>query len=158
MHGMSSKTFDAVLTPSGRGSALVQLPFDPDEVWGSKPVHHVSGRVGPCETRGPLTRIEHSFALKLGPAWLRNCPVQPGHKVRVTLWPEGPQRADLDADVATALAAAPKAAAFFDGLAQFYRKGYLTWIKATKRRPDERARRIRETILLLQAGAKERPR
>src|SRR3712207_7886764 len=29
----------------------------------------------------------------------------------------------------------PNAAAFFDSLAQFYRKAYLRWIDATKRRP-----------------------
>jgi len=44
---MNSKSFDAVITPSGQ-SALVRLPFDPDEAWGRKPVHHVAGRIGPC--------------------------------------------------------------------------------------------------------------
>ncbi|HEX5051717.1 MAG TPA: YdeI/OmpD-associated family protein, partial [Planctomycetota bacterium] len=156
---MSGKeSFDAVIGPSERGSAFVTLPFDPDEVWGKKSVHHVSGRIGPCETRGPLVRKSGAFALKLGPAWLRDRPVRPGQKVRVVLWPEGPQRGELDADIAAALDAAPKAAAFFDGLAQFYRRGYLTWIDATKRRPDERMRRIREVIRFLRAGMKERPR
>jgi hypothetical protein len=51
----------------------------------------------------------------------------------------------------------PAAASFFDGLAQFYRKGYLTWIAGTKRRPEERARRIAEMISLLEAGKKQRP-
>jgi hypothetical protein len=43
-------------------------------------------------------------------------------------------------------------------LAQFYRRGYLRWIEATKRRPDERARRIAEMVALLDKGVKERPR
>jgi hypothetical protein len=51
-----------------------------------------------------------------------------------------------------------QAGAFFDSLAQFYRKGYLRWIDATKRRPDVRAERIAEVVRLLNAGVKERPR
>ncbi|MBM0240493.1 YdeI/OmpD-associated family protein [Micromonospora sp. ATA32] len=52
--------------------------------------------------------------------------------------PEGPQRQDLAEDVAAALEAHPQAAAFFDSLAQFYRRAYLRWIDATKRQPDQR--------------------
>jgi uncharacterized protein YdeI (YjbR/CyaY-like superfamily) len=64
-------------------------------------------------------------------------------------------RSDLADDVAAALAANPPAGAFFDGLAQFYRRGYLRWIDATKRDPAERARRIAQTIGLLAAGVKD---
>jgi uncharacterized protein YdeI (YjbR/CyaY-like superfamily) len=71
--------------------------------------------------------------------------------------PEGPQRDDLADDVAAALAANPDAGAFFDSLAQFYRRGYLRWIDATKRRPEQRAERIAEMVKLLKAGVKQRP-
>ncbi|HQZ33613.1 MAG TPA: YdeI/OmpD-associated family protein, partial [Ilumatobacteraceae bacterium] len=66
-------------------------------------------------------------------------------------------RADLTDDIRTALDAEPVAGAFFDGLAQFYRQAFLRWINATKRRPDERARRIAEMIDLLGQGQKQRP-
>ena len=69
-----------------------------------------------------------------------------------------PQRADLAEDIAAALAANPAAGAFFDTLAQFYRKAYLRWIDATTRRPEVRAARIAEVVDLLAAGVKERPR
>ena len=45
----------------------------------------------------------------------------------------------------------------FDTLAGFYRKGYLRWIDATKRRPELRAERIAELMELLKAGYKQRP-
>jgi uncharacterized protein YdeI (YjbR/CyaY-like superfamily) len=67
-------------------------------------------------------------------------------------------RADLAEDISAALAANPAAAAFFDTLAQFYRKAYLRWIDATTRRPQVRAARIAEVVDLLAAGIKERPR
>jgi len=81
-----------------------------------------------------------------------------GDAVIVELEPEGPQRGDLADDFASALEASPAAAAFFDTLAQFYRKAYLRWIDATTRRPEVRAARIAEVVDLLAAGVKERPR
>ena len=51
----------------------------------------------------------------------------------------------------------PDAGAFFDSLAQFYRRAYLRWIDATKKRPDVRAERIAEVVRLLEQGQKERP-
>ena len=77
-----------------------------------------------------------------------------GDEVTVELAPEGPQRSDLADDIAAALAANPAAGAFFDTLAQFYRKAYLRWIDATTRRPDLRAARIAEVVGLLAAGSK----
>jgi uncharacterized protein YdeI (YjbR/CyaY-like superfamily) len=86
-----------------------------------------------------------------------HCGIGPGDEVEVVLYPEGPQRANLAPDVAAVLDTAPDAAAFFDSLAQFYRRGYLRWIDATKRSPEKRAARIAEMIELLKAGIKERP-
>ena len=73
------------------------------------------------------------------------------------LEPEGPQRADLAPDIAAALDAEPEAAAFFDSLAQFYRKAWLRWIDSTKRNPEPRPVRISEMVRNLQEGRKERP-
>ncbi len=81
-----------------------------------------------------------------------------GDEVTVELAPEGPQRGELADDIAAALAAHPAAGAFFDTLAQFYRKAYLRWIDSTTRRPELRAARIAEVVGLLEAGVKERPR
>ena len=93
----------------------------------------------------------------LGPAWRRDCGLGVGAAVDVVLEPEGPQREDLAADVAEALTDDPQAGEFFDSLAQFYRRAYLRYIDATKRRPDQRAARIAEVVDLLGAGIKQRP-
>jgi uncharacterized protein YdeI (YjbR/CyaY-like superfamily) len=84
--------------------------------------------------------------------------IEVGSEAVVELAPEGPQRGDLAADVVAALEANPAAGAFFDTLAQFYRKAYLRYIDATTRRPDLRAARIAEVAGLLADGVKERPR
>ena len=94
----------------------------------------------------------------LSPMRMRDPVIAATGDVVVELAPEGPQRGDLASDIAAALEANLDAAAFFDRLAQFYRKAYLRWIDATTRRPDLRAARIAEVVDLLAAGIKQRPR
>jgi hypothetical protein len=155
--GGAAKRFTAVLRVE-RGRGVMDLPFDPDEAWGTKPRHHVGGTLGGHRFRAVIEPGSDGHVLTVGAMWLRDCPVEPGTKVKVELTPEGPQRDDLAEDLAAALDADPVAGAFWDGLAQFYRKAYLSWIDATKRSPELRAERIAATVGLLHDGVKERPK
>jgi hypothetical protein len=137
---------------------VVPLPFEPDEAWGPKPRHPVTGSVNGMGVRAVAERLGDGWGIVLGPAWRRDCGIEPGDAVDVVLEPEGPQRDDLAPDVAAALAGSPAAGAFFDGLAQFYRRAYLRWIDGTKDRPEVRAERIAAVVRLLDAGIKERPK
>ena len=137
---------------------MVPVPFDPDEAWGAKREHPVAGTVNDMGVRAVVEPLGDGWGIVLGPAWRRDCGIAPGDRVEVVLLPEGPQREDLAPDFATALASEPAAAAFFDGLAQFYRAAYLRWIDGTKRRPEVRSERIAVVVDLLAAGVKERPR
>ena len=136
---------------------FVAVPFDPDQVWGRKTEHRVHGTVNGMNVRGVIEPLTDGRGLVLGPAWRRDCGLGVGAAVDVVLEPEGPQREDLAADVAEALTDDPQAGEFFDSLAQFYRRAYLRYIDATKRRPDQRAARIAEVVDLLGAGIKQRP-
>jgi hypothetical protein len=158
MWAMRTQRFGAVVAVSPGGGAVIVVPFDPDEVWGAKAEHPVNGTVSGCRVRVRLSPDGSGWAFTLSPARMRDMGVLAGDEVIVELAPEGPQRADLAEDISAALAANPAAAAFFDTLAQFYRKAYLSWIDATTRRPDLRAARIAEVVGLLAAGIKERPR
>ena len=141
---------------AGRGRVRLALPFAPDDVWGAKPRHHVGGTVDGAKVRGTIEA--GGDELLLGAMWARDAGVTAGRKVKVVLEPEGPQRAALDADITDALDADPQAKAFFDGLAQFYRKAYVRYIDATKRKPELRAERIAEVVALCHDGLKERAR
>lgn len=154
---MESRRFVATLADAGRGSLLVPLPFDPDEVWGAKQRHHVTGTVNAVRVRAVVEPVGAGSGFTLGPTSPSRAGLAAGDRVTVDIAPEGPQRGELADDIAGALAASPAAAAFFDSLAQFYRRGYLRWIDATKRRPDQRAVRIAEMVRLLEAGIKQRP-
>lgn len=147
--------FDAVVERAG-SKAIIRLPFDPNEVWGAKERHHITGAVNGCAVRGPLAADGDGYFLALGPAWLRDSRLAVGAAVTVEMRAEGPQMEQLADDITAALEAEPEALAFFQGLATFYRKGYLRWIDATKRRPEERAVRIAEVVRLLKAGEKQR--
>ena len=158
MRDMRVQRFSAVVAAGSRGRGIIAVPFDPDEAWGAKAGHPVGGTIDGRRFRGTVSPDGSSWAFTVGPAWMRDAGLVAGREVIVELAPEGPQRGDLAEDISAALAASPAAAAFFDTLAQFYRKAYLRWIDATTRRPDLRAARIAEVVELLAAGVKERPR
>jgi Bacteriocin-protection, YdeI or OmpD-Associated/Domain of unknown function (DUF1905) len=155
---MRVQRFGARVATDSGGRAVIAVPFDPDQAWGAKADHPVSGTVNGGRVRGRIAPAGDGWAFTLSPMWMREAGVAAGDDVTVELAPEGPQRGDLADDIAAALEANPAAAAFFDTLAQFYRKGYLRWIDATTRRPDLRAARIAEVVALLEAGIKQRPR
>jgi hypothetical protein len=154
---MQSQRFVGTVAAAGRESLLVPVPFNPDEVWGAKPRHHIAGTVNGVRVRAVIETIGDRFGFTLGAKSPSRVGLAIGDEVTVEIAPEGPQRADLAEDVAEALAANPAAGAFFDSLAQFYRRGYLRWIDATKRRPDQRPLRIAEMVQLLESGIKQRP-
>ncbi|WP_328648858.1 DUF1905 domain-containing protein [Amycolatopsis sp. NBC_00348] len=155
---MGAQRFRAVIAAGSRGAGVIEVPFDPDETWGAKADHPVGGTIGDRRVRGRLAPGDTGWALTVTPLWLRDTAVAIGDEVTVELAPEGPQRGDLAEDLAAALAADAAAAAFFDTLAQFYRKAYLRWIDGTKGKPDVRAARIAAVVGLLADGVKERPR
>lgn len=155
---MTARRFTATVDTSGRDRVFVPVPFDPDQVWGVKPRHHITGTVNGLRFRGVIEVLDTDRGVVLGPAWRRDHGVSAGDHVEVVLSPEGPQRADLAEDIATALDANAAAAAFFDSLAQFYRRAYLRWVDGTTRHPELRAARITEMIDLLAAGTKQRPK
>ena len=154
---MRSRRFTVPIATGRRGRLLVPVPFDPDDVWGAKDRHHIAGTVNGIGVRSVIEPAGDGFGFTLGRASPARSGLAVGDEVTVEIAPEGPQRDDLAEDVAAALAANPDAGAFFDSLAQFYRRAYLRWIDATKRRPEQRAERIAEMVRLLRSGVKQRP-
>jgi len=154
---MGSERFVTTVAAVGPDSLFVPVPINPDEVWGAKSRHHVSGTVNGIRVRAVIEPVGSGFGFTLGPKSPSRSGLAHGDEVTVELAPEGPQREDLADDFAEALRANPRAGEFFDSLAQFYRRGYLRWIDATRRRPEQRPVRIAEMVRLLEAGIKERP-
>jgi hypothetical protein len=64
---MRSQRFHAVIAAGPGDSAIITMPFDPDQAWGAKANHPVGGTIGGCRIRGrllpqglpPLDRCDH---------------------------------------------------------------------------------------------------
>ena len=151
---MTPQSFKAVVSKSG-SRVFIPIPFNPNEVWGVKQRHHITGTVNGYGVRGSLGSDGKQYFLLLGAAWRRDCNIDASSKVDVVLSPEGPQSESLSADVARALDAEPQAKAFFESLATFYRNTYIKWIGSAKR-PETRTARIKEMLELLKAGKKQK--
>src|SRR5215470_6686111 len=92
---MRAERFRAEITANSRGHAVITIPFDPDEAWGAKAVHHVSGTVNGCRVRVTIAPGDSGWAFTLNPARMRHMGIAAVCDVIVELAPEGPQRADL---------------------------------------------------------------
>ena len=90
--------------------------------------------------------VELNRAGLLDPAGLAAAPTTNSYAPR-------PVIPDLPSYIAKALKTNPKAWTFFRGLAPTYRRDFVVWIHIAKR-PETRARRIRESISLLASGKK----
>ena len=156
MGGDTARRFEATIESRPRGGAYIRIPFDPSQAWGSRDRYHVAGTVEGVRFRGVLVRRHGAWHIELGLKSPSAAGLTDGQAVAVEISPEGPQLEQLAPDITSALAARPRAKAAFESLATFYRKGWLRWIDATKRRPDVRAERIAEMVRLVEAGHKER--
>jgi len=151
---LTSQHFKTTINKSGTRT-FIALPFNPNDVWGVKGRHYITGTVNGHAVRGSLGSDRTQYFLPLGAAWRRGCGLDAGAKVDVVLSPEGPQSESLSSDVASALDATPQAKAFFESLATFYRNTYIKWIESAKR-PETRTARINEMVNLLKAGKKQK--
>jgi hypothetical protein len=144
--------FTSVLKKSATGRVFIPLPTK------DTGTTRLRGTVNDMKYRGEVEELDGERGVVLGPAWRRDCGLAAGDRVTVVLEPEGPQRGGLAPDFEAALTKNKKATAFWDSLATFYRKAYVTYIDATKRSPEKRVERIREVVTLLASGQKERPK
>jgi hypothetical protein len=151
---LSRQEFQTVIQKHG-SRVFVPIPFNPNDAWGTKQRHYVSGTINDIKFRGSLGSDGNAYFLPLGAAWRRDSVLDVGDAVTVALMPEGPQLEALARDIATALAQEPTAEAFFNSLATFYRKGSVNWIEGAKR-PETRTTRLHEMIALLKAGKKQK--
>jgi hypothetical protein len=151
---MSTQRFTTVVIKQGSRTSIA-IPFNPNEVWGVRQRHHITGTIDGCAVRGSLGSDGNQYFLPLGAAWRRDNGVEADAEVEVVLAPEGPQVDTLAPDILAALDAEPEASAFFASLATFYRNGYIRWIEGAKR-PETRSTRIAEMLSLLKAGKKQR--
>ncbi len=99
---MRARRFNVRVAGDGRGGGVIVVPFDPDEAWGAKARHHVSGTVNDCRVRVTLEPGAGDWAFPLSPSRMTALALADGSEVVVEVAPEGPQRGDLAEDLAAA--------------------------------------------------------
>jgi Domain of unknown function (DUF1905) len=52
---MRVRRFESRVAAGPRGSAVIAIPFDPDQAWGGKAEHHVAGTIDGMRVRGTIT-------------------------------------------------------------------------------------------------------
>lgn len=75
------QAFTTTVIQNRKGRVLVPLPFEPEDVWGSKREHPVDG----MGVRAVVEPIDDGWGIVLGPAWRRDCGVAPGDRVDIVL-------------------------------------------------------------------------
>jgi hypothetical protein len=76
---MGSQRFRSIIA-GPRDSAVIMVPFDPDEAWGAKASHPISGTVGGCRIR---TRLVPG-----GCGWMQTVPRKPASRLRPITTPD----------------------------------------------------------------------
>jgi hypothetical protein len=75
-----------------------------------------------------------------------------GEAIEVEIVPDdAPREVDVPADMATALAGAPEAHAFFANLSYTNQRAYVLWIEGA-RKPETRAARVTRAVAMLAEG------
>ena len=69
---MRVQRFRAHAAAGPRGSAMIAVPFDPDEAWGAKAAHHVGGTINGRQVRGAIAPAGGGWAFSVTPMWMRD--------------------------------------------------------------------------------------
>jgi hypothetical protein len=59
---MRTQRFSVIVGAGSGGRAIIVVPFDPDEAWGAKAVHHVGGTVNGRRVRATLSPGDSGWA------------------------------------------------------------------------------------------------
>ena len=149
---MSNKhTFTAVIQNAGGDGAFVEIPFDVEEVFGSKRPK-VKATIEGIPYRGTLVRMggpNHMLII------LKDIREQAGktfgNKVHVTVEADdAPRVVAIPKDLAAAFKKDNEAKALFDKLSYTHQKEYVNWVEEAKK-DETRQRRVVKTLEMLKA-------
>jgi hypothetical protein len=150
---VAAQRFEAELEATQGGGAVVVVPFDVQEAFGSKRPP-VRATVNGYSFRTTIAPMGGRSLLGLNRDVRDGAGVKVGETVAVELEPDDePRVVEEPADFAALLAAKPGARAAFDALSYTHRKEYVRWITDAKR-DETRQRRLHRSIEMLQQGTK----
>ena len=144
------RAFEAVIEEGRGGGALVMVPFDVREAYGTGGQVKVKASFDGEPYRGSIAPMGGGrHALGISKAIRAAIGKDVGDSVKVVVERDnGPRTVETPADLAAVLKRAPAAQSAFDKLSYSHRKEYVRWIEEAKK-PETRARRLEKTIEML---------
>ena len=151
----AQQEFEALLEPMGPGGAwtCLRVPFDVEEVFGSKARTAVEGSINGFRFRSsvfPTGEGEHF--MMVNKTMQKGANVNAGDRVSVTLRKDtAPRVIETPQDLENAFAGDAQASEGYERLPYSYKKEYVDWIESAKRE-ETRARRIGKALDMLAEG------
>jgi hypothetical protein len=154
---ISRQVFQAVLeNPNdGMDTAYISIPFDVEEVYGTRGQVKVKALFDGYPYRGILANMGTGSHILIVRKDIRQAiGKRVGDKVRVELEEDKEERiVEIPLELKAALAKSPKAKTFYDSLSYTNRKEYAVWIQDAKK-AETKQKRLKETITKLLKGHK----
>ena len=150
------QTFTAVIQNAGGGGAFVEVPFNVEEVFGSKRPK-VKAMIEGVPYRGIMTRMGGDHHLLVILKEIREQIGKTfGDEVKIIVEPDTePRVIEIPAELKKAFKTEKEAKAFFDKLSYTHQREYVMWINEAKRE-ETRQNRIVKTIEMLKKSQKAR--
>ncbi len=152
---MSAQEFEAVLErPDATGAwTFLRVPFDVQEVFGSRARIAVKGTVNGVAVRGSLMpQGDGTHFLVVNKSIRDQAGAEAGDPVRVSLERDtAPRTVDTPPDLKSALADGGVDSSAFGGMSYSHQKEYVDWIESAKR-PETRARRVSKAVAMIGEG------
>lgn len=149
----ATRQFVATIAAGPRGGALVRIPFDVREEFGTRGQVKVRATFDGVAYRGSLAPMgDGEHALGVTKAVRDAIGKDVGDEVRVMLWRDTAKRTvDLPPELSVALAKFPEARRRYEALSYTHRREYAQWVAEAKRQ-ETRDRRAARTVERLAGG------
>lgn len=151
---MTAQVFETVLKWDEHRRLYIDIPFAPEQVWGSQPQHYVSGRLNDSAFHAALSVQDGSYFMPVNKALRGKASLNVGDSVKVTMKRAKPPVTEMPAELVQALEANPAARTFFEALSAFQRNTYTGWV-AEAEDDEARNQRVESAIQDLLAGQKQ---
>ena len=149
----AKRTFTATIEEARGGGALVAIPFDVREAYGTGGQVKVKATFDGEPYRGSIAPMGSGrHVLGVTKAIREAIGKGVGDRVKVVVEPDSePRTVEVPKDLAAALRKSAAAEKSFDELSYTHRKEYVRWVEEAKK-PETRARRVAQTIEMLTEG------
>ncbi|UII34246.1 YdeI/OmpD-associated family protein [Fulvivirga ulvae] len=151
-----TQTFEAAIqgAPDNSGGAWVQIPFDTEEIFGTKGQVKVKATFDGHPYQGSIANMGSGPILIIKKEIRKAINKSTGDKVLVTVEEDRTERKiDLPEELEKLLSHNPEAKVFYNSLSHTNRKEYAQWISSAKRQ-ETKDKRLAETLHRLNNGIK----